>query len=469
VSNYRDSLARHLATEADIIGFTVTPALVFRDERAAAEALAALRAEPQVVAARIFTVEGEVFASYGTAVPGATAVLPPPSRLERLDLAGRTFELTQRIGGAERPLGTLYLRAGLGELERRVVRYAEITAGVLALSLLAAVGIAWVLQREISNPVLALVDTARTVAVARDYRVRATPQGGTEIHELAEAFNEMLDEIQRRDERLLAVNRELRQRTEELARKNEEVEAFVYIVSHDLRAPLVNLQGFGRELRLSCEALADTLAGAPLPEQTREATKALLEEEIPGSLRFISAGTAKFERLIDALLELSRTGRRELREEPLDMQALVASTVDTLRGSIEGRGAELVVGALPAARGDATGVGQVLSNLLVNALAYLQPGRAGRIEVGGETRDGMSRYFVSDNGVGLSSAAQRKLFQVFQRFRPDLAQGEGIGLATVKRIVERHGGRIWAESAEGVGTTFFFTLPSEGAAGKDAP
>jgi len=461
VRNYRLTLAKQLATEADIIGFTVTPALVFGDEDAARDALAALRAEPQVTAARVFTPEGSVFATYEVAdLPGDVPAAPPPASDGRFDYRKGSFELTHLIGGAEHPLGTLYLRADLTELKGRVVRNVEITGAVLVVSLLTAFGIASFLQREISTPILGLAETARAVTVDRNYGVRATTRGSDEIGVLVDAFNEMLDEIQRRDDRLRAANRTLGHRTEELARKNEDVEAFVYIVSHDLRAPLVNLQGFSRELQLSCDTLAQRLAGAPLPAETLAAVRDLTEVEIPSSLRFISASTSKFERLINALLQLSRSGRRELRPEALDMNDLVAATLDSLQRSIEESGAEIVVEPLPNALADSTAVGQLLSNLVTNALRYLQPGRPGRIELGGGSENGGNRYYVKDNGVGIPPAAQSRLFQVFQRFRPDLAEGEGIGLATVKRIVDRHGGRIWAESTEGVGTTFFFTLPA---------
>lgn len=465
VYNYRQGLGHQLATQADILGFTVTPALVFKDERAAQEALAALRAEPRVGVARIYTPDGGAFATYrraGTA--DRVTPRPPLPGTERMDYRGGQFELTRRIGTPEHPLGAVYLRADLAELKERVKRNVAITLAVMSISLLVSLGIASLLQKEISGPVLALVNTARAVTVDKTYGVRAVARGHDELGTLVGAFNEMLTEIQARDDQLRTINRELRQRTDELARKNEEVEGFVYTVSHDLRAPLVNLQGFSGELQRSCDALAKLLAGASLSAQTAAEVRQLFEDEIPTSLRFISASTSKFERLINALLELSRTGRREFRPQVLDMSALVMSTLDSLQRSVAESGAEIVVGALPPARGDATAVGQVLSNLVTNALRYLQPGRPGRIELGGESEDGVSRYFVKDNGVGIPETAQRKLFQVFQRFRPDLAQGDGIGLATVKRIVERHGGRIWAESVEGAGTTFLFTLPSAQAA-----
>jgi len=231
-------------------------------------------------------------------------------------------------------------------------------------------------------------------------------------------------------------------------------------VSHDLRAPLVNLQGFSNELERSCSALEASLRPVTLPETTQRTIQAILHVDIAGALRYISASASKFQRLIDALLLLSRTGKQELRVEEIDVRAVVDSTVMSLRQSIAMSGAEVLVESLPAVHGDVTAIGQVFSNLISNAIKYLQPGRPGRIAVGGQTIDGHAHYWVRDNGAGIAASAQRRLFQVFQRFHPNLASGEGMGLAIVKRIVERHGGKIWAESEEGVGTTFHIALPA---------
>ena len=457
----REALTRQLTSQAGILGFTVAPALLFEDDTAAGEALAALRAERQIREAAVFRRNGTLFARYLRSGEEADLPAVPAAESEEMDYRGGSFALTRPIVDERgRPLGTIYLQTDLAAMRTRIYRYLTFNAAVLAVSLLGALAMATVLQREISGPVLELVKTARTVALEKDFGVRAAVRGRDELGVLVESFNEMLGEIEARDVQLRKVNQQLHQRTEELGRKNEEVEAFVYIVSHDLRAPLVNLQGFARELRLNCEALAERLAGAPLPPEQAAKVRELTDHEIPTSLRFISASSDKFERLINALLQLSRSGRRELTIEPLDMRALVKTTLDSLMRLIDESGAEVVLDRLPPAHGDATAIGQVWSNLLTNALRYLQPGRKGKILIRGESHDGFHRYHVQDNGVGMSPAAQQRLFQVFQRMRPDLAQGEGIGLATVKRIVERHGGHIWAESAEGSGTTFTFSLPA---------
>jgi PAS domain S-box-containing protein len=247
-----------------------------------------------------------------------------------------------------------------------------------------------------------------------------------------------------------------------LAQKNEEVEAFVYIVSHDLRAPLVNIQGFASEISRSCGSLEESLRSAALAPEIETAVLTIVREDIAGALRYINASTTKFQGLIDTLLLLSRTGRQDMLFEEADVRTIVDSTILSLHQMIQSSGALVTAEALPGIRGDITAIGQVFSNLISNALKYSKPGRPARIVVGGQILNGLAHYWVRDNGAGIAESAQRRLFQAFQRFHPDLASGDGMGLAIVKRIVERHGGRVWAESEEGVGTTFHVELPAAG-------
>lgn len=241
---------------------------------------------------------------------------------------------------------------------------------------------------------------------------------------------------------------------EELRRKNEEIEAFVYIVSHDLRAPLVNLQGFARELEMSCERLQTLMAGVP-------EAKDILQEDIPGSLHYITASANKFDRLIKSLLQLSRVGRLEYHPKTVDMNLLAQLTLDILKKNVAASQATIDLKPMPPAWGDFTALGQIWSNLVNNALKYLDPDRPGLIELGGEQGGERNRYWVKDNGVGIPESGRERVYQVFSRLHPHMAEGEGMGLAIVKRVVERHLGELWYESHEGQGTTFYFTLPSE--------
>jgi len=308
---------------------------------------------------------------------------------------------------------------------------------------------------------LILLEMFMAIASVTGYILSAVSSERTRARAaLQRANDELEDRVEQRTAELANAN-------VVLAQRSEEVEAFVYIVSHDLRVPLVNLQGFSKELERSCRELEAIFQTTPLPETSEKLVQTILKEDIHGALRYISASTTKFQRLIDALLLLSRTGQQELRHESIDVQALVDTTILSLRQSIESSGAEVVVGPLPAVVADTTAIGQVFSNLISNALKYLQPGRPGRLRIGGESSGGSVHYWVGDNGVGIPESSQRRLFQVFQRFHPELAPGEGMGLAIVKRIVERHGGKVWAESEQGVGTTFHVTLPASIDASKE--
>ena len=261
------------------------------------------------------------------------------------------------------------------------------------------------------------------------------------------------DAVRERTAALTAAN-------EELAQKNQENELFVYSVSHDLRGPLVNLQGFSRELQKACDALRALFADERTPAEIRDAARPILDQKVAKALGFIQSAVARLGGIIDALLRLSRAGRVEYRWEWVDMNRLVGQLLASLQGTIAERRATVGAGELPPAYGDATALGQVFANLVSNALTYLDPGRPGRIEVGAVQDPGGSvTYFVRDNGRGIPVAYQAKVFQLFQRVHPDAGPGEGLGLAIVARVVERHRGRVWVESVEGQGSTFYVRLP----------
>jgi signal transduction histidine kinase len=254
---------------------------------------------------------------------------------------------------------------------------------------------------------------------------------------------------------------ELAHANEELRAKSQEIETFVYSVSHDLRSPLVNLQGFSRELERSCLDLRRELGQAELPAAVHPRLAAI-DGDMQESLRFIQTAVSRASNIIDALLRLSRAGRVEYQWQRVDVDAVVRRVVDAMRGTIAQKGARVTVSELPPAWGDPTAVEQVFGNLLANAVNYLDPARPGEIEVGARpaASSGSSTYWVKDNGLGIPEPYLGKLFMAFQRLHGDVAPGEGIGLALVRRVVLRHSGEIWAESREGEGTTFFLTLPA---------
>ncbi|HEY1190704.1 MAG TPA: PAS domain S-box protein [Gemmata sp.] len=258
---------------------------------------------------------------------------------------------------------------------------------------------------------------------------------------------------------------ELEAANRDLAQKNAENEMFVYSVSHDLRSPLVNLQGFSKELDKANRALGAILDEGAVPPDVRERGRALLGGKMTKSIGFIQTAVLRLSGIIDALLRLSRAGRVEYRRERADMNRIVAQVVAATQGTVTERGAAVRVGELPPVWGDRTAIEQMFGNLIGNALTYLDPARPGAIEVGclppgPEAPHGLRTFFVRDNGLGIAEGHRQKIFQAFQRAHPGIGSGEGLGLAIVAHVAERHGGRVWVESHPGTGSTFFVTLPA---------
>jgi light-regulated signal transduction histidine kinase (bacteriophytochrome) len=250
----------------------------------------------------------------------------------------------------------------------------------------------------------------------------------------------------KRFEHTLAQNEIQRERdtahAKELAVVNQELEAFSYSESHDLRAPLRHIHGY--------------------VEMLRAATAGQLSDKASHYLQTIGDASVEMATLIDDLLAFSRVGRAEIRSTAIDLNELVREVIRGLEMVISGRSIVWQIAPLPRVMGEASLLKQVLTNLIDNAVKYSRTRAEATIELGcaGEEA-GRVVLFVRDNGVGFDMQYVDKLFGVFQRLhRPEEFEGTGIGLATVRRIVSRHGGRVWAEAAMNEGATFYFTLES---------
>lgn len=300
-----------------------------------------------------------------------------------------------------------------------------------------------------------------------------TLRGGVAVFRDVSQFKRAEEAMQRLNEEL---ERRVAERTRELAeanrgleQKNQENELFVYSVSHDLRSPLVNLEGFSEELTMVCRDLRSLVADAGVPTALRERGLSLVDGDMSESIRFIRSGVRRLSNIIDGLLRLSRAGRVVFHCRRVEVEPIVTRVIESLHVTIAERGATVTKGDLPSVWADSAAVEQIFANLIGNALNYLDPLRAGILEIGStdipeeektKGQPALRTFYVKDNGLGIPTAYQAKVFQAFQRLHPAAAKGEGIGLSLVRRWVERLGGRIWFQSTEGAGSTFFVSLPA---------
>jgi PAS domain S-box-containing protein len=258
---------------------------------------------------------------------------------------------------------------------------------------------------------------------------------------------------------------EQKTREEEFKQLHADMEAFTYITSHDMRAPLVNLKGFSHELALAVKELSTLLGKGKLAIKDRERINIVLNTDIPEALGFIGNAVDRMDTLTTAILDLSRIGKYVYRDELVDAQAVFDKCLGAQSYEIAEKKVEVVTEPLPALVTDPVALEQILGNLLDNAIKFLRPDQPGRIEVACHETGRDYIFSIRDNGRGIESEDRARVFHIFRRARnTGNVRGLGLGMAFVKATLRKLGGSIWFDSTVDVGTTFYVSLPKKAAA-----
>jgi PAS domain S-box-containing protein len=247
----------------------------------------------------------------------------------------------------------------------------------------------------------------------------------------------------------------------QLRAKNEELESIVFIASHDLRSPLVNIRGFSGELEKCLRSLRQHIQDEPLSDPARRQIEQFFDVDAPEALAFINAGSAKMETMLDGLLSLSRVSSAQSRPQRLNMNGLLDQVIQTFEYRIKEDGAAVDIAPdLPDSLGDPLLITQVFSNLIENAIKYRSPDRPLVLRVEASDNRDHVEYRVIDNGIGIAPEHLGKVFEIYHQLNPGREKsGQGLGLTIVRKILDAHDGRVWLQSAPGQGTTVFVRLP----------
>ncbi len=469
----RINMETNLSTQAEMIADNCKAAVAFEDIEDAKETLDALRADTSIVFGGIYNNSGELFAYYRNNINGE--VLLPEMKKATHGFSKGFLTVFQQINLDGEKIGTVCIRSDLQPMYVMLKRSTKIILAVLLAASTLAYFVSSRLQRFISRPILNVAEVARVVSQKKDYSTRVLKHGNDEIGVLIDAFNEMLEQIRKRDAELVdtneqletrvqertselteeiaerkkteaivkALNEDLKLAVEKLRRSNRELQDFTYIASHDLQEPLRKISAFGQLIKSSLEGK--------------------LTEDDEENLTFMIDGANRMQQLVDALLAYSRVASKAVSPEEVDLNEIITHlrNVELAVKLEETRGSIMTPEPLPAVKGNPVQIGQLLQNLVSNALKYHKEDVSPEVVIKAyREKEDAVRIEVADNGIGIKEEYYNQIFTMFRRVH---SQGEydgcGIGLAICKKIIDYNNGKIGVRSNMGEGSVFWFTLP----------
>ena len=457
----QNKMVSNLLTHASIIADNSRAAVAFDDAKSANGILNALRASPSVIHAHIVKADGSSLANYNKD-PNDQSIHIINLRDENFAFADNVLNLKQDIILDGEKIGTIYIQAGLDDVRAGVTRTASIGLMIAAIVICVTLLLSSRLQKIISGPVLQLASVAKNISEKRDYSARAVKRTNDEVGQLIEAFNEMLYEIQKRDNELRDINGKLevrvKQRTADLVIANQQLESlnkelkatihkltaankdlsdFAHVAAHDLKSPL---RAIGSLAGILSEDYSDSL-----------------DEQGKDYLQLLVKRTERMSDLINAILRYSEIGRIESDKEYVDLSRHLPEIIENL--SVPAHIQILIEDKLPVVVVEKAKITQVFNNLISNSIKYMDKS-SGLVKIGCSKNDNFWTFYVADNGPGIQQKYFDKIFTIFQSLkRRDEIESPGIGLSVVKKIVEINGGKAWVESDFGQGAAFYFTWP----------
>ncbi len=434
---FRAGMVHEMSTQAKIVGENTASALLFNDRASAAETLAALRAQSHIIKASVLTAKGVPFATYVRADARPSPEIDTPSAGASHRFAQDRLVVVEDILVDGERVGSVRISSDLREVDDRLRRYFVIVVLVMLVSTMTSFAISSRLQTVISGPILHLVNRAREVSEKQNYAVRATPSSDDELGLLIRTFNEMLGQIQQRDEAL----KNARDEAESANRAKDE---FLAMVSHELRTPLTPILMWTNMLR----------SGALGPPDAKR------------GLEVIEVSARSQAQLVEDLLDVSRiiSGKLRLEAHPIQLRSVIESAIESVRAGAQEKEIQLRThfgDQMGECIGDPERLQQVLWNLLSNAIKFTP--RSGVVDLRLESDAGEVKLSVEDSGEGIPAALLPHIFERFRQADSTTTRphgGLGLGLAIVRHLVELHGGTVSAESpGKGRGSRFTVRLP----------